>query len=112
VVGRLDCDSSSADHRGFWELIGFGLLGIYKSDWTKIGGTWNSICYGRDKNNLMVLTEIATMQSLFNQLTRYDKHVLLLIKFLKTFKHTLFAAHDAAKKTNCSVTENRLLFIQ
>ena len=43
VVGRLDCDSSSAEHRGFWELKGFGLLGIYKSDWTKIGGKWNSM---------------------------------------------------------------------
>jgi len=39
VVGRLDCGSSSTEHRGFWELEGFGLLGIYKSDWTKIGGT-------------------------------------------------------------------------
>jgi len=38
VVGRLDCGSSSTEHRGFWELEGFGLLGIYKSDWTKIGG--------------------------------------------------------------------------
>ena len=45
VVGRLHCDSSSADHRGFWELLGFGLLGIYKSDWTKIGGEWNLVCY-------------------------------------------------------------------
>ena len=38
VVGRLVCNSSSADHKGFWQLNGFGLLGIYKSDWTKIGG--------------------------------------------------------------------------
>ena len=43
VVGRLDCGSSSAEHRGFWQLNGFGLLGIYKSDWTKIGGKWNSV---------------------------------------------------------------------
>ena len=43
VVGRLHCDGSSADHRGFWELNGFGLLGIYKSDWAKVGGKWNSI---------------------------------------------------------------------
>ena len=38
VVGRLHCDGSSADHRGFWEINGFGLVGIYKSDWAKIGG--------------------------------------------------------------------------
>ena len=45
AVGRLDCDSSSSDHRGFWQLDGFGLLGIYKSDWTKIGGKWNSALF-------------------------------------------------------------------
>jgi len=40
VVGRLECDSSSVEHRGFWEHDGFGLLGIYKSDWIKTGGKW------------------------------------------------------------------------
>ena len=45
VVGRLVCKSSSADHRGYWEHAGFGLLGIYKSDWTKIGGEWNSFFF-------------------------------------------------------------------
>ena len=44
AVGRLDCDSSSADHRGFWQLDGYGLVGIYKSDWTKIGGKSNLVC--------------------------------------------------------------------
>ena len=44
AVGRLDCDSSSANHRGFWQLDGFGLVGIYKSDWTKIGGKSNLVC--------------------------------------------------------------------
>ena len=92
VVGRLVCDSSSADHRGYWEHDGFGLVGIYKSDWTKIGGQWNSIFfYGRDKKNkLMVLMpdkagqelQHATMQSLFNRLNRYDNYVFLLIKCL------------------------------
>ena len=38
VVGPLDCESTYADHRGFWEIDGFGLLSIYKSDWTKFGG--------------------------------------------------------------------------
>ena len=41
VVGRLQCDGSSTDHIGFWELEGFGLLSIYKSDWRKVGGKWN-----------------------------------------------------------------------
>ena len=38
VVGRLDCGSTTANHQGFWELNGYGLLGVYKSDWTKFGG--------------------------------------------------------------------------
>ncbi|KAL9978695.1 hypothetical protein ACROYT_G016244 [Oculina patagonica] len=38
AVGRLDCGSTHADHRGFWQLNGYGLLGVYKSDWAKFGG--------------------------------------------------------------------------
>ena len=38
AVGRLDCGSTCADHRGFWQLNGYGLLGIYKSDWEKFVG--------------------------------------------------------------------------
>lgn len=38
IVGRLDCQSSSVDHKGFWQLDGYGLLAIYKSDWEKFGG--------------------------------------------------------------------------
>ena len=44
VVGRLDCESSSKEHIGFWQLNGYGLVGIYKSDWTKFGGEWNLTC--------------------------------------------------------------------
>jgi len=95
VVGRLDCSSSSAEHRGFWELAGFGLLGVYKSDWTKIGGKWNSVFlrkWSEEQPNDLdagqnLNCNITTMQSLFNRLTRYDKHVFLLIKFLTTVKH-------------------------
>ncbi|KAL9978694.1 hypothetical protein ACROYT_G016242 [Oculina patagonica] len=38
AVGRLDCESTYDHHRGFWQMDGFGLLGIYKSDWAKFGG--------------------------------------------------------------------------
>lgn len=38
IVGRLDCQSSSVEHQGFWQLDGYGLLSIYKSDWEKFGG--------------------------------------------------------------------------
>ena len=37
-VGRLNCGSSSVDHKGYWELDGYGLVGIYKSDWIRFGG--------------------------------------------------------------------------
>ena len=36
-VGRLNCGSSSADHKGYWEIEGYGLVGVYKSDWIRFG---------------------------------------------------------------------------
>jgi len=38
VVGRLDCGSTSAKHEGFWQLDGYGIMAIYKSDWDRFGG--------------------------------------------------------------------------
>ena len=42
VVGRLECDSSSVEHRGFWQMNGYGLMAIYKSDWDRFWGKDNS----------------------------------------------------------------------
>lgn len=38
AVGRLDQGSNSVEHRGFWQMDGYGLVAMYKSDWIRIGG--------------------------------------------------------------------------
>ena len=43
IVGRLDCASSSVEHLGFWEMNGYGIMSMFKSDWERFGGENNSV---------------------------------------------------------------------
>ena len=42
VVGRLDCGSFKDNPKGFWQLNGFGVMAVYKSDWDRFKGKSNS----------------------------------------------------------------------
>ena len=35
---RLNEGCSEVNRAGFWEILTYGLLGMYKSDWTVVGG--------------------------------------------------------------------------
>ena len=38
IIVRLQCGESPVNPRGRWEAQGFGLIGIYKEDWDRLGG--------------------------------------------------------------------------
>lgn len=38
LLNRLQCGSTPQHPTGFWEDEGYGIFGIYKRDWDRVGG--------------------------------------------------------------------------
>jgi hypothetical protein len=38
IVFRLENGYTEVNINGFWDIFGFGLFGMYKSDWKSVGG--------------------------------------------------------------------------
>ena len=49
-MGRLNYHSSYIDHQGFWQMNGYGLLAVYKSDWIRFGGKFKVNLTAEERN--------------------------------------------------------------
>ena len=47
AVARLECGFFPHDPRGFWQENGYGLLSVFKVDWDRFGGKYESCHSGR-----------------------------------------------------------------
>ena len=48
AVARLECGFFPHDPRGFWQENGYGLLSVFKVDWDRFGGKYESCHLGKD----------------------------------------------------------------
>ena len=48
AVARLECGFFPNDPRGFWQENGYGLLSVFKVDWDRFGGKYESCHSGED----------------------------------------------------------------
>ena len=49
-MGRLNYHSTYIDHQGFWQMNGYGLLAVYKSDWIRFGGKFKVNLTAEERN--------------------------------------------------------------
>ena len=44
IIVRMKCGANPANLAGWWQVYGYGIIGMYKSDWDRSGG------FPKDKN--------------------------------------------------------------
>ena len=67
IVGRLDCASSSVEHLGFWEMNGYGIMSMFKSDWERFGGENNSVKHHAIFSRLNLVVVVPVVKRDFTQ---------------------------------------------
>ena len=38
IIVQMDCGANPKDLSGEWQVYGYGIIGMYKSDWDRAGG--------------------------------------------------------------------------
>lgn len=93
AVARLECGFFPNDPHGFWQENGYGLLSVFKVDWDRFGGKYESCHSGEENSQLWAVpvgyVPLNKVCFLFVSESRagYQNHPLSLqeVSFVSTF---------------------------